>query len=103
MAEMPRAKDLFADADSPKKASKQMDSYLGELNKSLGNPSTTPGEAPSNPVQALESALLTKGLSADAAASLNNARGHQVPKLFRNLRASDIRACPSARPIRCGR
>ena len=73
MAEMPRANDLFGDVDSPKKASKAMDNYLESLNKSFMSPSTVPGQAPTNPVAALESALLTKGLSADAAASLNNA------------------------------
>lgn len=78
MAEMPRANDLFSDADSPKKASKAMDSYLESLNKSLSNASTVPGQAPTaDPVSALESALLTKGLSAEATASLNNALASQ--------------------------
>ena len=45
MAEMPKAADLFGDT-SPKAAASSMEAYLGELNKSLGNPSTVPGQAP---------------------------------------------------------
>lgn len=77
MAQMPNATDLFGDV-KPKKAAELMDSYLGELNKSLSNASTTPGEAPAPTADAqIESLLANKSLSADAVSALNNALAAQ--------------------------
>ena len=73
MAEMPRATDLFGDA-SPKEAAERHEEYLGTLSKSLSRAQTVPGQAPEvDPVAQLEQLTLSKGLSADASASLNNA------------------------------
>ena len=73
MAEMPRATDLFGDA-SPKEAAERHEEYLGTLSKSLSRAQTVPGQAPeADPVAQLEQLTLSKGLSADASASLNNA------------------------------
>jgi len=73
MAEMPRATDLFGDA-SPREAAERHEEYLGSLGKSLSRAQTVPGLAPeSDPVAQLEQLTLSKGLSADASASLNNA------------------------------
>jgi hypothetical protein len=77
MAEMPRATDLFGDA-SPREAAERHEEYLGTLSKSLSRATTVPGQAPeSDPVAQLEQLTLSKGLSADASASLNNALSAQ--------------------------
>ena len=77
MASMPRAAELFGD-ESPKAAAVAMDNYLGELNKSLSNPSTVPGQAPvADPVAQLESLALNKSLAPDALSALNTALATQ--------------------------
>ena len=77
MASMPRAAELFGD-ESPKAAAVAMDNYLGELNKSLSNPSTVPGQAPAaDPVAQLESLALNKSLTPDALSALNTALATQ--------------------------
>ena len=73
MAEMPRAKDLFS-AETAKEAATSMDSYLGALNKSFGNPSTVPGQAPkADPIAQLEALAVNKSLSPDALGALSSA------------------------------
>ena len=77
MASMPRAAELFGD-ESPKAAAVAMDNYLGELNKSLSNPSTVPGEAPAaDPLLQLESLALNKSLAPEAISALNTALATQ--------------------------
>lgn len=77
MAQMPRANDLFGDV-KPKKAAELMESYLGELNKSLSNASTTPGQAPAQSAEVqLETLIANKSLSPDAIGSLNAALAAQ--------------------------
>jgi len=77
MASMPRAVELFGD-ETPKAAAVAMDNYLGELNKSLSNPSTVPGQAPAaDPVAQLESLALNKSLTPDALSALNTALATQ--------------------------
>lgn len=74
MAEMPRAHDLFGDADTAKSAAASMDSYLGELNKSFSNPSSVPGQAPApDAVSQLEALAVNKSLSPDVLGALNSA------------------------------
>ena len=78
MATMPKANDLFGDDVKPKKAAELMDSYLGELNKSLSNASTTPGQAPAPTAESqLETLIANKSLSPDAVGSLNAALAAQ--------------------------
>jgi hypothetical protein len=73
-----KASDLFADADSAKAAAVRHEEYLGELNKSLGNPSHVPGQAPvADPTAQLEALVANKSLSADAVGSLNAALAAQ--------------------------
>jgi hypothetical protein len=74
---MPNAADLFADADSPKKAAKSMDTYLDSLNKAMANPSTVPGQAPVDPVSQLEALAANKSLSPDAIGALQGALAAQ--------------------------
>ena len=74
---MPNAADLFADADSPKKAAKSMDTYLDSLNKAMANPSTVPGQAPIDPVSQLEALAANKSLSPDAIGALQGALNAQ--------------------------
>ena len=77
MAEMPRATDLFGDA-SPREAAERHEEYLGELNKSLANSSSVPGQAPTrDPLAAMEALAATKSLTPDALAGLNNALSAQ--------------------------
>ena len=77
MAEMPRATDLFGDA-SPREAAERHEEYLGELNKSLSNSSSVPGQAPTrDPLAAMEALAATKSLTPDALAGLNNALSAQ--------------------------
>ena len=78
----PKASDLFGDVDSAKKAAKAMDEFQESLNKSFSNPSTTPGEAPSNPIKNLEALASNKSLSPDALAGLNT-ESHLSALLFR--------------------
>jgi hypothetical protein len=74
----PKAADLFGDVTSAKKAAKRMDEFQETLNKSLGNPSLTPGAAPVADITAsLEALAATKSLSPDALAGLNNAIASQ--------------------------
>lgn len=79
--EMPRAADLFDDADSPKKAARQMDEYLSTLDKALSAPSginpLTGGSAPVDPVASMEALVANKSLTAEAAASLGAALASQ--------------------------
>ena len=77
MAEMPRATDLFGDA-SPREAAERHEEYLGELNKSLANSSTVPGQAPTqDPLAAMEALAATKSLTPDALSGLQNALSAQ--------------------------
>jgi hypothetical protein len=77
MAEMPRATDLFGDA-SPREAAERHEEYLGELNKSLANSSSVPGQAPTrDPLAAMEALAATKSLTPDALAGLQNALSAQ--------------------------
>jgi hypothetical protein len=76
MAEMPRATDLFGDV-SPVEAAQRHEEYLGSLNKSLGNASTVPGQAPVDATSALESLAANKSLAPDAVAGLQNALAAQ--------------------------
>ena len=77
MAEPIKAQDLFGEV-SPKKAAKAMEEYLGELNKSFSNPSTTPGQAPAAPADAqIEQLIANKSLAPEAVASLTSALAAQ--------------------------
>jgi hypothetical protein len=76
MAEMPRATDLFGDV-SPVEAAQRHEEYLGSLNKSLGNASSVPGQAPVDATSALESLVANKSLAPDAVAGLQNALAAQ--------------------------
>jgi len=77
MAQMPKATDLFGDV-KPKKAAELQEQYLGELNKSFANPSTTPGVAPkADPISTMEALVANKSLSPDAVGALNNALATQ--------------------------
>jgi hypothetical protein len=77
MAEMPRATDLFGDA-SPREAAERHEEYLGELNKSLANSSSVPGQAPTqDPLAAMEALAATKSLTPDALSGLQNALSAQ--------------------------
>jgi len=69
----PKASDLF-DGASPREAAERMEEFTGELSKSLSRGSSTPGQAPAaDPTAQLEALVSNKSLSADAAASLQNA------------------------------
>lgn len=71
--EAPKAHDLFGDV-SPKKAAEKMEQFTAELNKSLSNASTTPGQAPAaDPTSQIEALVANKSLSADAVGALTNA------------------------------
>lgn len=73
-----KASDLFSDAESAKAAAVRHEEYLGELNKSLGNPSNVPGQAPAaDPTAQLEALVANKSLSLDAVGSLNAALAAQ--------------------------
>lgn len=76
MAEMPRATDLFGEV-SPVEAAQRHEEYLNTLNKSLGNASSVPGQAPVDPTSALESLVANKSLAPDAVAGLQNALAAQ--------------------------
>jgi hypothetical protein len=76
MAEMPRATDLFGDV-SPVEAAQRHEEYLGSLNKSLGNASSVPGQAPVDATSAMESLVANKSLAPDAVAGLQNALAAQ--------------------------
>ena len=77
MAQMPSATDLFGDV-KPKRAAELQDAYLGELNKSFSNPSTTPGQAPvADAASQIEALVANKSLSPDAVGALNNALAAQ--------------------------
>jgi hypothetical protein len=76
--EAPKATELFSDETSPKKAALRHEEFLGELNKSFSNPSTTPNVAPTvNPVAQIEALVANKSLSADAVGALNSALAAQ--------------------------
>lgn len=73
----PKAADLF-DGASAVEAAERMDAYASELNKSLSNASSVPGQAPAtDPLTAMESLVANKSLSPDAAAGLQNALAAQ--------------------------
>jgi len=73
----PKVADLFSDA-TPKEAAERFEEFSSELNKSLSNASHVPGQAPTpDPLQAMEALALSKSLSSDAAAGLNNALAAQ--------------------------
>lgn len=76
MAEMPRATDLFGDV-SPVEAAQRHEEYLGTLNKSLGNASSVPGQAPVDATAAMETLVANKSLAPDAVAGLQNALAAQ--------------------------
>lgn len=76
MAEMPRATDLFGDV-SPVEAAQRHEEYLSSLNKSLGNASTVPGQAPVDATAAMETLVANKSLAPDAVAGLQNALAAQ--------------------------
>ena len=79
MAEMPRAHDLFADADSAKAAAVRMDDYQAALTKSFSAPTSTNlgATASVDPVAALESLVANKSIAPDALASVTNALATQ--------------------------
>ena len=79
MAEMPRAIDLFGDADSAKSAAVRMDDYQAALTKSFSAPtSSNLGATPTvDPVAALESLVANKSIAPDALASVTNALATQ--------------------------
>jgi hypothetical protein len=69
----PKASDLF-DGATPREAAERMEEFTGELGKSLSRGSSTPGQAPdADPTTQIEALVANKSLSADAAASLQNA------------------------------
>jgi len=69
----PKASDLF-DGATPREAAERMEEFTGELSKSLSRGSSTPGQAPdADPTTQIEALVANKSLSADAAASLQNA------------------------------
>jgi len=72
----PKAADLF-DGASPVEAAERMEEFQGVLNKALAHGSTTPGQAPTDPVAALEALAINKSLSAEATASLQTALAAQ--------------------------
>jgi hypothetical protein len=73
----PKVADLFSDA-TPKEAAERFEEFSSELSKSLSNASHVPGQAPTaDPLQAMETLALSKSLSPDAAAGLNNALAAQ--------------------------
>jgi hypothetical protein len=77
MAQLPKATDLFGDVQ-PKQAAELQEQYLGELNKSFGNPSTVPGQAPvADPASQIEALVANKSLTPDAVGSLNAALAAQ--------------------------
>lgn len=76
MAEMPRATDLFGDV-SPVEAAQRHEEYLSTLNKSLGNASSVPGQAPVDPTAAIENLVANKSLAPDAVSGLQNALAAQ--------------------------
>jgi hypothetical protein len=77
MTEAVKAADLFGDV-SPKEAAKQMEAYLGELNKSLSNASTTLGQAPqADPTAQIEALVANKSLAPEALGALNSALAAQ--------------------------
>jgi hypothetical protein len=77
MAQMPKAKDLFGDV-APREAAELQEQYLGELNKSFANASTTPGVAPqADPMAQMEALVANKSLSPDAVSALNTALSTQ--------------------------
>ena len=76
MAEMPRATDLFGDV-SPVEAAQRHEEYLNTLNKSLGNASSVPGQAPVDATAAMENLVANKSLAPDAVAGLQNALAAQ--------------------------
>ena len=77
MTEAVKAADLFGDV-SPKQAAKSMETYLGELNKSLNNASTTPGQAPqADPTAQIEALVANKSLAPEALGALNSALAAQ--------------------------
>jgi hypothetical protein len=72
----PKAADLF-DGASPVEAAERMEEFQGVLNKALANGSTTPGQAPTDPVAAIEALAINKSLSPEATASLQTALAAQ--------------------------
>lgn len=71
--EAPRAADLF-DGATPREAAERMEEFTASLNKSLSNSSSTPGKAPvADPVSQMEALAISKSLTPEAAASLQNA------------------------------
>ena len=77
MAQMPKAKDLFGDV-APREAAELQEQFLGELNKSFANASTTPGVAPqADPMAQMEALVANKSLSPDAVSALNSALSTQ--------------------------
>jgi hypothetical protein len=72
-----KAADLF-DVDSPKKAAKAQEEYLGELNKALSTPiNPITGAKESNPLAQMEALVANKSLSVDAVSALNTALAAQ--------------------------
>jgi hypothetical protein len=72
-----KASDLFGDV-SAKKAAEMHEEFLGELNKSFANPSSTPGVAPqADPTRAIEQMIANKSLAPDALGALNSALAAQ--------------------------
>lgn len=71
--EAPKAADLF-DGATPVEAAERMEEFHSVLNKALANGVSTPGQAPvADPVAAMEQLAISKSLSAEASASLQNA------------------------------
>ena len=76
--EAPKVTDLFGDV-KPVKAAELHEQFIGELNKSFANASTTPGLAPAaDPVAQMQALVANKSLSPDAVSALNNALSAQT-------------------------
>jgi hypothetical protein len=86
----PKAADLFSDADSAKSAAVRMEEYNAAFDESVSNSVTDPSaimsvksghatfaQAAKNPVALMESLAVSKSLSPEASASLNNALSAQ--------------------------
>ena len=86
----PKAADLFSDADSAKSAAVRMEEYNAAFDESVSNSVTDPSaimsvksgqatfaQAAKNPVALMESLAISKSLSPEASASLNNALSAQ--------------------------
>ncbi len=73
----PKAVDLFGDT-TPVEAAQRMEEFTSELSKSLSNSTNVPGQAPTaDPMAQLEALAVSKSLTAEASAGLQNALAAQ--------------------------